>query len=135
VVTSVRNRRTSWILHPSGPRHRFSVVLCVKMSKNDDMQGFCSWFSLAKGVSAVKLSFMYSREWSQVRETEEHLGYYIRLARDNGFRWFYMSKCVKMMSWKVSVAGPRLRRFVWLSNSVLCIVERGHKCKDSRKTS
>jgi len=42
----------------------------VKMGKNDVMPGFCNWFSVAEVRVAVKLSFMYSREWSQVQGIE-----------------------------------------------------------------
>jgi len=37
------------------------------------------------------------------------------------------------MSCRVSAAGSRLRRFMWLSNLVLCIAESGHKCKEPKK--
>jgi len=100
-----------------------------KWVKNDVMQGFCSWLSVAEVCLAVNFSFMYSREWSQVQETEEHLGYYIRVAPDIGFRWFYVSKWVKMMTCRVSAAGSRLRKVFRPLNLVLCIAESGHKCK------
>jgi len=67
------------------------------------------------------------------REPKKHLDNYIRLARDIGFRWFYMWNWVKMMSCRVSAAGSRLRRFVWLSNLVLYIAESGQKCKEPKK--
>jgi len=62
--------KTFRLLNPVGPQYRFSVVFYVKMGKNYVMQGFCSWFSVAEVRAAVKFSFMYSREWSQVQGTE-----------------------------------------------------------------
>jgi len=48
----------------------FSVVLYAKMAKNDNMQGFCSWFSVTDVRLAVKHSLCIAKSGHKCKESK-----------------------------------------------------------------
>jgi len=116
VVTSATNRKNILNTASGWPA---KSVLYLKMGKNVVMHGFCSWFTVTEGVLADKLSFMYSRVWSQVQGTEKTAGLLHPVGPRHGFSVVVcLNMGKKMMSCRVSVVGSRLRRVFWPLNLV-----------------